>query len=274
MASLAAPDLAAPARRTARAIPLALLAWALCCLGMLWLFRGDFAALAFRDPDDAMRLQQVRDWMGGQAFWDVAQHRVNPPLGGPMHWSRIVDMPVAAMILLARPLVGAAQAEIVAAVPLLLLGGLALALNRAAGLIGDRKQALVALALLLTAPSILVQFTPLRIDHHGWQILMAAIALCGVLDDKQARGGAVAGLALAVWLQISSEGLPYAALIGGTFGSGSTAGKRRVSSPMPGHWAGRRCRCCWRSRDRRPCSGSNATRCRPSMSGRCWLLPW
>lgn len=191
----------------------------LCSAVMLALFRTDIATLGFRDPDDAMRLVQIRDWIGGQAFWDVSQHRVNPPLGGPMHWSRIVDMPVAALILLFTPLLGATQAEILACVivPLLLLGGLTAALFIAARRIAGPIVALLSVVLLLTTPSILVQFTPLRIDHHGWQILLAAIALCGATDDRPARGGTVAALALALWLQISSESLPYVALFGAAF---------------------------------------------------------
>jgi hypothetical protein len=212
MASSPAPD----AKRVAL---LALLAWLLCSAAMLWLFNGDFATLGFRDPDDAMRLAQVRDWIGGQAFWDVSQHRVNPPIGGPMHWSRIVDMPIAGLILLLRPLLGVATAELVACaiVPLLLLGGLTAALFVAARRIAGTAVALLTVILLLTAPSILVQFTPLRIDHHGWQIMAAAMALCGAMDTRAARGGIVAGLALALWLQISSEGLPYAALFAAVF---------------------------------------------------------
>ncbi|MET0369912.1 MAG: hypothetical protein ABW039_00895 [Sphingobium sp.] len=220
MASLPAADprLSRPATAAPPALWVAL-AWLLCCLVMLWLFRGDLTAITFRDPDDAMRLQQVRDWIGGQAFHDVSQHRINPPFGGPMHWSRIVDMPIAASILLLRPMIGAAGAELAAItiVPLLLLGGLAAALHRAARLIGGTAVGLLACGLLLTTPSILVQFTPLRIDHHGWQIMLAAIALCGAFDARAVRGGALAGLAIATWLQISSEGLPYAALFAGVF---------------------------------------------------------
>ena len=197
-----------------------LLLWALCCLVMLWLFRHGLSGLEFRDPDDAMRLQQVRDWLHGQAFRDVSQHRVNPPAGGPMHWSRIVDMPIAALILMLQPLLGTVRAEIAACalVPLMLLSGLTatvfLAARRAAS---GTFVPLLAVVLLLTTPSILVQFTPFRIDHHGWQIWMAAIALCGALDARRLRGGITAGLAIALWLQISSEALPYAALFAGTF---------------------------------------------------------
>lgn len=197
----------------------ALIAWLLCSMAMLWLFRGDFSTLAFRDPDDAMRLAQVRDWIGGQGFWDVSQHRVNPPVGGPMHWSRIVDMPIAALILLLTPMIGAAGAELIACavVPLLLLGGLTAALFVATRRVAGSGIALLGVALLLTSPSILVQFTPLRIDHHGWQIALAALALCGALDTRPGRGGIVAGLALALWLQISSEALPYVALFAAAF---------------------------------------------------------
>jgi hypothetical protein len=192
-------------------------AWALCCAVMLWIYHGSFATLGFRDPDDAMRLAQVRDWIGGQRWFDVTQYRVNPPIGGPMHWSRIVDLPIADLILTFRPFLGMAKAEILACimVPLLLLGALAWATYWAAGRIGGTAVALVSVALLLTSPPILIQFTPLRIDHHGWQILMAAVALGGLFDPRAGRGGMVAGIALAVWLQISSEGLPYAALVAG-----------------------------------------------------------
>lgn len=192
-------------------------AWALCCAVMLWIFHDSFASLGFRDPDDAMRLAQVRDWIGGQRWFDVTQYRVYPPTGGPMHWSRIVDLPIAGLILTFRPFLGMADADILACilVPLLLLGALTWATYRAGGQIGGTAVALAGVALLLTSPSILVQFTPLRIDHHGWQILMAAVALGGLFDPRTTRGGMVAGIALAVWLQISSEGLPYAALIAG-----------------------------------------------------------
>lgn len=186
---------------------------------MLWISRHDLASFTFRDPDDAMRLQQVRDWLGGQGFYDVSQHRVSPPQGGPMHWSRIVDTPIAALILAMRPLLGDGLAETIACAvaPLLLLGALAGAMFIAARRITGPLVALLTVALLLVTPTILIQFGPLRIDHHGWQIVLATIALGGAMDSRPARGGAAAGLALALWLQISSEGLPYAALFAAVF---------------------------------------------------------
>lgn len=175
-----------------------------------------YAPLDFRDPDEAMRLVQVRDWLAGQSWFDVSQHRVNPPLGGPMHWSRIVDMPIAFLILLTRPLLGEGGAERVACiiVPLLQLAGLFSAFTLAARRVAGVRVARVGAALLALAITILVQFQPLRIDHHGWQIMLAACALAGAFDRRAGRGALIAGLSLALWLQISSEGLPYAILFG------------------------------------------------------------
>src|ERR1700730_17245642 len=81
--------------------------------------RGVFDAMS---TDDAMRLVQVRDWIGGQGWVDLFQHRLDPP-GASMHWSRVVDVPLAGLILLLRPLIGTHGAETVTLFlwPLLLL---------------------------------------------------------------------------------------------------------------------------------------------------------
>lgn len=223
MSSLALAEPAPPARWAAtverRPMLVVLAMWMLASAVMLFLFRDKIATLTFMDTDDAMRLQQVRDWVAGQPWFDVSQHRVNPPTGGPMHWSRIVDMPIAATILLLRPFVGAAGAEMLACalVPLMLLGALCATLFQFTRRLAGTGVALFSVALLLVTPTILIQFPPLRVDHHGWQILMAGLALLGALDERGRRGGMIAGAAIAVWLLISTEGLPYAALFGGLF---------------------------------------------------------
>jgi hypothetical protein len=83
------------------------------------------------DPDDYMRLLQVRDWLGGQSWWDVRQYRMDPPAGADMHWSRLVDLPIAAFLLVFRLFLDERSAQIAAmcAVPLLQLG-VAMALAR------------------------------------------------------------------------------------------------------------------------------------------------
>ena len=51
-------------------------------------------------PDDALRLVQVRDLLAGQPWFDLHQYRMTPPDGTLMHWSRLVAIPIAGMILL------------------------------------------------------------------------------------------------------------------------------------------------------------------------------
>src|SRR5260370_41349134 len=48
--------------------------------------------------DDAMRLVEVRDLLAGQGWFDLTQYRLNPPDGVVMHWSRLIDLPLALLI--------------------------------------------------------------------------------------------------------------------------------------------------------------------------------
>ena len=193
----------------------ALVIWLLLSIALLIAYALAIATLTTTDPDDALRLVQVRDLIGGQAWWDVSQHRINPAGGGGlMHWSRIVDTPLALGIAGLTPLLGTALAEriVMALWPLLLLGAAMLALARMAATLGDRRIALLAPLLLASDFVILYQFTPLRIDHHGWQILLTLCALAVLLRPAGAKSGMLAGIAGVALLAISLEGLPAVAL--------------------------------------------------------------
>jgi hypothetical protein len=98
--------------------------WLITSLLFLFAARENIAGWKMGDPDDQLRLVQVRDWLAGQSWGDVTQYRMNLPDGGPMHWSRLVDIPIAATILLLRPMLGQYYAEMAAAaiVPLLIYG--------------------------------------------------------------------------------------------------------------------------------------------------------
>ncbi|HSG33932.1 MAG TPA: hypothetical protein VLA37_05305 [Sphingomonadaceae bacterium] len=175
---------------------------------------GAILALRFPDPDDVLRLQQVRDLLAGQGWFDLTQHRVDSPNGGvPMHWSRLVDIPLAASLLVFTPLLGQSSAEAVTLVliPLLTLAiALLLAGRIAWRLIGAEATGFACLALALSVP-VVSQLRPLRIDHHGWQIVLALVAANGLMARNPRVGGWVIGLALAAWMSISLEGLPMAA---------------------------------------------------------------
>jgi len=205
--------------RTASRV-LLLIIWAAVCTGLListWHFIGP---LNFRDPDDALRLVQVRDLLAGQSWFDLTQHRIHPPGGVPMHWSRLVDLPIAVMLMALKPLLGTALAEraTLTAVPLLQLLALMIVTHRIGRLLGlGDRTAMLAVALLCTSMTILFQFAPLRIDHHGAQILCGAVAVMALVNcwRRDGRMGLIAGIAMACWLQISIEGLPCAVAMGG-----------------------------------------------------------
>ena len=99
----------------------AVLGWALCAVPALVALHMAGGAIPL-STDDAMRLVQVRDLMAGQGWFDPVQARLGPE-GTEMHWSRLVDLPIAALIWLAAPFVGVPGAERAASVlwPLLIL---------------------------------------------------------------------------------------------------------------------------------------------------------
>jgi hypothetical protein len=200
---------------------LALLAiWASGCVLLLLFFRDNLVSTPFSDADDYMRLQEVRDWMAGQNWFDVTQYRIDPPGGLLMHWSRLVDLPLAGVIALMRPLVGAAQAETIACatVPLVTLGLVGLSIAAITRRLMRRPLALAAMASCMVAPEILWAARPMRIDHHGWQLACAAAMAMALIGNVSVRRAAIAGLCAALWMHISLEGLPFTAACGGWLG--------------------------------------------------------
>lgn len=193
---------------------LVLLAWGLIALFLLIADAHSIAVQRFPDPDDTLRLQQVRDLLQGQNWFDLHQHRLDPHDGGvPMHWSRLVDMPLAGLILLLRPLLGGSLAEQVTmvVVPLLtLLAVVGLVARLAWHWLGPKAAACACLLVGLAGP-LVSQLQPRRIDHHGWQVVTALLAMNGLMMRDARRGGWLAGLSLAAGLTISLESLPVTA---------------------------------------------------------------
>ena len=171
---------------------------------------------ALPDTDDNMRMMQVRGLLGGQDWYDLRQHRLNPPTGANIHWSRLVDLPIAGLILLLKPFAGGAWAErlAVAVAPLLpyllLLFSISLIMRR----LVDRRAYPLAFLTLFFAGSTNGMFMPERIDHHGWQLAMLALMASAMADPKRTRGGVTLGIATALSLAIGLEMLIYIAIAG------------------------------------------------------------
>jgi hypothetical protein len=176
---------------------------------------------AFVDTDDAMRMVQVRDLMAGQGWFDMVAHRLNPPGGVLMHWSRVVDVPLVALIGLFRLVATPEAAERLArlAFPLALQGGLYAALAWCGGLLIGVRGRLPAIALGFLSGVMFGQFQPGRIDHHAPQIMLLVFvvgASLAALDRARAHLAAVAGLLTAMSVAISIENLPFFAVLYGT----------------------------------------------------------
>ncbi len=171
---------------------------------------------ALGDTDDNMRMSQVRALIAGQDWFDLRQYKMNPPFGANIHWSRLVDLPLAGIILALRPLVGGRVAEqvAVAVAPLLPLLPMMVAIVLTARRLMAPLAWPLAIIALFFAGSTLGMVTPLRIDHHGWQLALLAIGVCGMADSKRARGGLTTGLAGALSLTIGLEMIIYIAMSG------------------------------------------------------------
>lgn len=172
----------------------------------------------FFDSDDAMRAVEIRDLLNGQNWFDMIARRVDPPDGLLMHWSRVVDAPLAALDWSFRIFLTPEAAERATrlVVPFAYLGALFMLAAWNARILGGRAIPIAAVWLtFLTAP-MFVQFSPGRIDHHAPQIVLltATLGLFTLgLDRAKARAMAFAAATMALSLAISLENLPFFAAL-------------------------------------------------------------
>jgi hypothetical protein len=170
------------------------------------------------DTDDNMRMSQVRALLAGQDWFDLRQYKMNWPDGLNIHWSRLVDLPLAGLILLGRLFLTGAQAEqmAVAMAPLIPLALLLVSLTLIVRRLVAPAAWPLAIACLFFAGSTMGMFQPTRIDHHNWQLALLALVVSAIADPKRARGGATLGIATALSLAIGLEMIIYLALGGAT----------------------------------------------------------
>lgn len=199
---------------------LALILWLGFLAASLLLNRDAIANLTFADPDNAMRLVQVRDLGAGQNWFDTTQYRVDPAGGGgPTHWSRFIDAPIAALLGLFGLFVESPVAEraALAAYPPLLALPLLLLFARILQMLGDRASVFFGLAMAATTMSYLHHFAPLNIDHHNWQLLLSVTLLWLALRPPGFGNGFLAALVASIYVEISLEGLPFLGLFWALF---------------------------------------------------------
>nr|WP_289624402.1 hypothetical protein [Sinorhizobium sp. 7-81] len=176
---------------------------------------GQAADYVGGDNDDVMRLVQIRDLLTGQSWFDLTQRRLGLD-GTLMHWSRLIDFPIAALISLFKPIVGMGQAERIALAiwPMLLVVPLLAAMGLAGRRIGGPRCMHFCLGLTAIFAMNGNRFQAGAIDHHNVQIVLVATMAAMMVDRRyEARNFAIAGAAAALAIAIGVETTPFVAVI-------------------------------------------------------------
>jgi hypothetical protein len=177
------------------------------------------------DPDDYMYLDQVIDWVRGQGWYDNIQHRINPPEGVSIPFSRLAMLPMAGLVMLFR-LFGLdmrAAAVLMAEIyPLILFAAFLITMQRIAARFVPKDWAGASSYVVLVSMAINYMFQPGHVDHHGLMVWVTALALgCALrmMEEPEKLGWSVAaGAALAAGLTLALEVLPWVLLISACLG--------------------------------------------------------
>jgi hypothetical protein len=186
-----------------------LLSVAVCAsLVIVSVLTGKFGAIG-PDGDDVMRLVQIRDLLQGQSWFDLTQPRLGPEGGTLMHWSRLVDLPIAAIAFVFTPFLGqeAALGLAITFWPLICVLLVTAALVHGARAIGGRGVALFTCLLGFAVLYGHFRFLPGAIDHHNLQlglVLLGASTLLapGRPPAPMALSGACLALAAAIGVEV------------------------------------------------------------------------
>jgi hypothetical protein len=200
---------------------------------------GGFPTLpaAAHDNDSLLRLVEIRDLIGGQGWFDLHQYRMGPQGGFVMHWSRLVDAPIAAIIFVVSAITGklatGETAALLAWPTLLMAAALAFSL-RIARAVGGDWALLPALIICTTAFFFGFVFGPGDIDHHNVQLTLTLAAITALIIGRSHVAGIAAGAACALMLAVGMETLPYIAIAGLTVSVGYLLGGRAEAAKAAG----------------------------------------
>lgn len=191
------------------------LLYSLVLIALLFFMHSTAVDYVGADNDDAMRLVEVRDFLNGQGWFDLMQYRLGLEDGTLMHWSRLIDLPIASLIALFRLFTAPEHAEALALTvwPLVLI----IPLMYGMGLAGYRTGGIAGLhiSLGLTALFVLTsnRYMPGSIDHDNVQMGLVTIIMAMLVDERfRAASFAVAAVCCALALGIGAETTPFVAV--------------------------------------------------------------
>lgn len=166
--------------------------------------------------DDAMRLQSVRDMLAGQGWFDTRQYRVLPPEGISLHWSRLVDAPIAGLLSILEWVLDrdAAERLLVLLWPMTLFLLCAWTNMKVAREGFGVPAAVLTLVSLWFLQSYYTRYFPIgRLDHHNIQLVLM-LAVFGLLLSRGWKAAALAGALAALSMAIGMESLPFLGIAG------------------------------------------------------------
>lgn len=193
------------------------LVYAVVLIGLILFFHLPTASdYVGGDNDDVVRLVQVRDLLNGQGWFDLHQYRLGLEGGTLMHWSRFVDLPIAALIRFFSLFTGSSvEAETLALIvwPL----STAVVLLAAAGLAGRRLGGIPTMHISLGLACLYIftmkRFYPGNIDHHNVQLATLMVMTAMLLDRRWSGSSHLsAGIAAAFAIAIGAETVPVVAV--------------------------------------------------------------
>ncbi|AZO57137.1 MULTISPECIES: GtrA family protein [unclassified Mesorhizobium] len=170
------------------------------------------------DNDSLLQLVEVRDLLAGQGWFDLHQYRMGLEGGFVMHWSRLLDAPLALSMLAVSSLTGsAALAEQIVQIvwPALQFLIAVFFIIRAARAFAGPAAVLPAAVVGGAALYYIGIFSPGALDHHNVQLMLTLASLALLLEAPTHRPAAlVAGICATLTLAIGMESAPYAGALG------------------------------------------------------------
>lgn len=164
---------------------------------------------SMQDTDDYQRLLEVRSWMAGQSWFDVTNYRMDPPLGAEMHWSRLVDVPIAALVWFFDLFVDSSLAERITAIvwPAILLITTVFIILAICRRLDAKINPLLALLFTVTCVTALTEFRPGRLDHHSIQIIFFLAIVLGLVSTSSKWGHYLIAIAAAASISIGLDAI-------------------------------------------------------------------
>ena len=198
-------------------IGLACIAWLIFAAASSAMTANSYIDYVGADNDDVLRLVQVRDLLAGQGWFDLNQYRLGLEGGTPMHWSRLIDLPIALLIAGFSVILGPEVGEMAGVLvwPVLTAFPLFLALAVAGFRLGGKPAAGIALAMGGLYALAINRFAPGSIDHHNVQMALMMIMVAGIVGPTfNAAAFAASGAAAAFAIAIGAETTPLVAVGG------------------------------------------------------------